>query len=338
MSNMAEGVALISVTTGKVVYANPRYEKMFRYAPGELVGVAVAKLNSVGERDPVEVANAIIGELKRTGCWHGEVGNLRKDGSTMWCRSSVSTFDHVDYGRVWVDVKSDITEERLAQCAKAAAYAELHRLSASMQETIEAERRALSRDVHDQIGAALTGLHMKLEALARQAETGAGLRQELLQLAQMAQAALVSVRTICTRLRPPMLDDLGLVETCRWYARDWAKTSGVRVRSRFRRLSPEPGMPLASDLFRILQELLTNVARHAQASSVRVSLSSSSRSIRLCVADDGRGFFPGTATHGLGLAGVRERAAHFGGRVSIQSDVSGTTVAVTLTLSQGGGE
>jgi len=194
----------------------------------------------------------------------------------------------------------------------------------------EAERGAFAMDVHDQVGAMLTGIAMKLSSLSDRVAPGDDvLGRELSELAALTRSTLEATRDICARLRPAVLDDLGLAEACRWYLGEWERTSGIRATLRVGKLEPEPDDPRRIDLFRILQELLTNVARHARASAVRVSLSCARRELRLRVADDGRGMADGTR-RGFGLSGVRERAQRHGGRIDIETSCTGTTVTATL--------
>jgi PAS domain S-box-containing protein len=331
MANVAGGVVLVNAVSGNIVFTNARYEQMLGYGKEELVGQHISVVNAPGERDARAVAQQIIDELQRSGTWHGEVKNRCKDGHSIWCRAIVSAFDHGELGKLWVGVNYDITETRFALQARDAAHAELRRLSAGVQESIERERSAIARDIHDQLGAVLTGIRMRLEAMARKDVLDQqDSRATLASVAAMAQAALASSRTICDRLRPPVLDDLGLAEACRWYLREWAASTGVRVSGRFSDPVPAPSPTAATDLFRIFQELLTNIARHAGAGQVRVQLNGGSRTLRLRVADDGCGFDPLQKTAGFGLVGVRERAFQHEGQVDIQSRPGGTTVVVTL--------
>lgn len=332
VAHMAEGVVLCSVRTTAIVYANPRYEAIQGYAPGELLGLPGGIVNSPLDGDPMQTALRIQAELERQGWWKGVLRNRRKDGRDIWVHATISQFDHPEHGPVWLNVIGDVTEEREAQIARDHATAELNRLASRMQQTIEDERAALSRDVHDQLGAALTGMRLRLSALAARAGTDAALQAELREIAALAQAAGVQTREICSRLRPPALDDLGLVETCRWLLREWAAGSGVAVQRRVQRLPQEPPPALAIDVFRVLQELLTNVARHAQATQVRVGLRARAGRLLLEVADDGVGFDPARRSPGLGLVGVRERAARHGGEVRVEGARGGTAVTVHFQL------
>jgi PAS domain S-box-containing protein len=112
LANMKEGVALIRVDEGVIVYANPCYDSMFGYDSGELVGKHVRIVNAPGEKTPEDVANEIIISLNQAGEWQGEVHNLRKDGTSFWCDVHVSTFKHPQYGKMWIAVHQDITNRK----------------------------------------------------------------------------------------------------------------------------------------------------------------------------------------------------------------------------------
>jgi PAS domain S-box-containing protein len=112
LANMKEGVALIRVDEGVIVYANPCFDSMFGYDSGELVGKHVRIVNAPGEKTPEDVANEIIISLNQAGEWQGEVHNLRKDGTSFWCDVHVSTFKHPQYGKMWIAVHQDITNRK----------------------------------------------------------------------------------------------------------------------------------------------------------------------------------------------------------------------------------
>ena len=112
MTNMTEGVYLTRLEDGIIVYANPRFEEMFGYDPGEMMGQYVSIVNAPTNKTPDETKNEIIGILEETGEWHGEVNNIKKDGTPFWCYANVSTFNHPEYGRVIVSVHADITERK----------------------------------------------------------------------------------------------------------------------------------------------------------------------------------------------------------------------------------
>jgi len=114
-ANMAEGVYLIRSSNGVIVYANEKFEEMFGYDQGEMVGKHVSIVNAPTEKSPEETAREIMESLKKKGYWQGEVANIKKDGAPFWCNASVSTFDHHEHGNVLVSVHTDITERVQAE-------------------------------------------------------------------------------------------------------------------------------------------------------------------------------------------------------------------------------
>ncbi len=115
LANMLEGVHLTRFDDSVIIYANPRFECMFGYAPGELIGKHVSIVNAPGEKSAEAVANEIIKSLKQAGAWNGEVRNIRKDGTSFWCYANVSTFKHPQFGEVWISVHQDITDRKQAE-------------------------------------------------------------------------------------------------------------------------------------------------------------------------------------------------------------------------------
>lgn len=115
IENMAEGVVMVSATTGTIIYANPRFEKMFGYGPGELTGRHVSTVNAPDDRSPEETAAEIIRSLQEEGGWSGEVHNIRKDGTDFWCSAHVSPIELHPYGQVWISVHEDITRKKRAE-------------------------------------------------------------------------------------------------------------------------------------------------------------------------------------------------------------------------------
>jgi PAS domain S-box-containing protein len=129
VQNLAEGVVLISASDGKIVYANPRFESMFGYDENELIGRPISEVNAPGDKNPQTTADEIINNLEINGTWSGEVFNIRKDGTTFWCHATVSTFDHPQYGPVWVSVHLDITKRKRAEEALRVANKKLNLFS-----------------------------------------------------------------------------------------------------------------------------------------------------------------------------------------------------------------
>lgn len=115
MKNISEGIYLIRVSDGIIVYANSKFEKMFGYGPGELIGKHVSVVNAPTEKSPEETGTEIMESLRKNKEWHGEVNNIKKDGTHFWCYANIAEFDHPQYGMVWISVHTDITKPMQAK-------------------------------------------------------------------------------------------------------------------------------------------------------------------------------------------------------------------------------
>jgi len=239
---------------------------------------------------------------------------------------------------------TDVTAEVRAQDQLRATNDQLHALAARLSDVREEERREISRELHDQVGQALTALKLDLGALA---VTGPGgveaARTRLAAMDALLDATLDTTRRISASLRPAILDDLGLAAAIRWQAREFAQRAGVVCEARVPEGDDAPALAPAAALalFRILQEALTNVARHAAARRVRVELVTDAVAgqATLTIADDGRGF-PADALArptSLGLVGMHERALALSGEVTIVgAPGQGTTVTARVPLAPPG--
>lgn len=198
LASLEEGVNLID-GAGIIRYTNPKFDALFGYAEGELLGRPASVLNAPGETHPEQVARDILAALEQDGHWRGEIQNRRKDGAIFWTRANIIAVRHPRLGRVWVSVQSDITTLRRLRLERDAAHHALERLASHVQDEAETLRREIAREVHDQIGAALTGIRMGLEHLA----PASGRLDGLARLHGLVDRAMADTRALCTRLRPP---------------------------------------------------------------------------------------------------------------------------------------
>lgn len=222
---------------------------------------------------------------------------------------------------------------RLEKRARAAER-EMRELSQKLVQAQEAERKRLSLELHDQVGQMLTALRMEIANLGRIKQRdpelfGAHLRQAK----EMAEATMKTVRDLAMGLRPSMLDDLGLGPAIEWAGREFSRVTGIPVDVSVEGALARLTEAQKTSLFRVVQESLTNVARHARAQRVSVRLVESAQRLELEVSDDGRGMEPGRNRRGLGLLGMEERVRELGGAFSLSSAPgAGTTVRVEIPL------
>jgi signal transduction histidine kinase len=232
--------------------------------------------------------------------------------------------------------------------AHQAGHPELQALAERLCTAREEERTSLARDLHDQIGQILTAIKMDLVWITRhpsKAEIRPEIQNRLRAAIDLVNEGLLSVRTICSGLRPQVLDDLGLVAAIEWQAGEFTARTGVACHL----FAPSALLDLegeqATASFRIFQECLTNIARHAEATSVSVRLSSTSRGFTMEVEDNGKGFDEAQASRSLGVLGMKERARACGGDLQIISSPSlaaspGTRIVLRIPIhaAHGSGE
>ena len=211
---------------------------------------------------------------------------------------------------------------------------ELHALNARLIDVQENERRTLSRELHDDIGQAISA--MKMSATSLEGEDEAGRREIVEEIVGIADSTIAKLRDLSILLRPPQLDALGLVAALRWQCERLFRRGGTpALELDLAPLldRPDPRVELAC--FRIAQEALTNVLRHSGATQVTVLLAPRGDQILLSIIDDGRGFDP-DHVHGLGLIAMRERATHLGGTFDIETvPGAGTCIRACLPVRVG---
>jgi signal transduction histidine kinase len=217
-----------------------------------------------------------------------------------------------------------------------AGHERLEALSHRLIEVQESERQHIARELHDEIGQALTALKMSLEAVA--SRSGSGGVARLRDIREQVDALLAQVRNLALDLRPAMLDDLGLLPALLWLFERYAAQVGVRVSFEHRGLDRRFEAETETAAYRIVQEALTNAVRHAGVGGVTVRAWSDRRSLSVQVVDQGAGFDPNqTMADGTssGLAGMRERALLLGGRLTVDSEPGrGTRVSAELPLGE----
>lgn len=233
----------------------------------------------------------------------------------------------------------DTPETPAARCARLEAENRaLRAMAGRLFATQEAERRAVARSLHDQAGQSLTAIRMAA-TLAMQEADPARVREDLADIIVQADAALAEARRLCSLLRPPQLDALGLEAALRGHVEGLARDGGPSFGLRIAALPSRPDAAVEQAGFRIAEEALDNALRHAGAARIELALDVEGRVLRLEVRDDGRGFDP--ATGGAGLATMAARALDLGGRVRVTTAPGqGTQVLAHLPFAPaiGGGD
>jgi signal transduction histidine kinase len=228
----------------------------------------------------------------------------------------------------------DRVAERTAELSRA--NDALRGLSRRLVDVQETERRFIARELHDEVGQLLTGLKLLLETSLHPAAPAE--QRTLDEAIDITQQLLERVRELSIDLRPQMLDDLGLVVALEWHFKRYFKQTGIRVQFQHSPLTHRLPAPLETVVFRVVQEALTNAARHAGVNTVQVRLHASAELVRVHVEDPGSGFVPEEAMRrgaSTGLTGMRERAELLGGKLAVESAPGqGTRLTVELPRHQ----
>jgi PAS domain S-box-containing protein len=325
---------------GTIISWNRGAEKIFGYTEGEAVGQSVRMLLPP---DRLQEESRILEQVKQgRSLDHFETVRLHKDGRRIDVSVTVSPILNAD-GRVVgaSKIARDITARKHAEDELRASREQLRALAAHLQSVREEERKRIARELHDELGQSLTGFKMDLVWLRNRLQAAdpsldrTPLLEKIATMTGLLDGVAVLMRKLCTELRPGVLDDLGLTAAIEWLAREYQKRTGIQCDLKLETddLTVDPEHSTA--LFRILQELLTNVARHAQATRVTVLLKGSPTQLLMEVEDNGRGIKePEKAgAKSLGLVGLRERAFILGGEVQIEgAPGKGTRVRVTMPL------
>ncbi len=328
-----------------VVIFNPMAEQVFGVSAMEAIGAPLSRF--IPERFRAAHAKH-VDQFGVTGVSERQMGRqrvlfgLRANGEEFPIEASISQIRDAS-GKLYTVMLRDITERLRAENALKQSREELRELSANLQNVREEEKTRIARELHDDLGQQLTALKMDLSVVEQQlrvpdrAQSDEGILSHLQGMRRLIDTTVASVRRIAADLRPVMLDDLGLVPAIEWLANDFTNRYGIDVERHIETGGLTFTSAGATTLFRIVQEALTNVARHADATRVALRLDIEEGFCVLRVADNGRGAAPGGPAHedkSFGLIGIRERAHMLGGTVTIDTALArGFSITVSFPLS-----
>lgn len=321
--NIGQALWMHDLHTDRVVYANPAFDELYQVPRTRLAVEAGIWMRRVHPED--------LGILPSTD--DGVAGDhvyriVLDDGEERWVQHSIYEVGqlHTEVHRA-IHIVADVTLRRNAEAVR-------ERYLETVLEVQENERRHLARELHDETGQHLTALLVGLRALANTLEKDAQ-RDLASQLAEQLRSVVGDISRISRGLHPQVLDELGLVTALGRLADDARAAANLEVHLRVHGEEHEDAVTPTTGLtiYRVVQESLTNILRHAQASEVDIELTMTADAVRVVVEDDGRGFDPAAPEHrhelssGVGLLSMQERAILLGGRVRVESSPGkGTTV------------
>lgn len=266
---------------------------------------------------------------------------LSRDGDVFWFRDEAKLVVDEMGGRPFIQgLLVDITRNKLAEQALERSQDELRKLSAHQEKIKEGERTRIAQEIHDELGGLLTGINAYISvAIERAVAAGGAPEQLLVEACKLVKNAMETVRKVITELRPSVLDQLGIWAALEWYMEQVGQRSGLVCAWRIDPdlLALDPGTERSTMLFRVAQEALTNVERHAGATELSIDVAQNDAILTMRIHDNGRGIDIERARNqtSWGIRGMSERARHFQGEVHIAgSSKTGTTLSLTLPLEQ----
>ena len=327
---MSEGAATLS-RRGAILYCNRMFAEMTCRPPGRMIGIPVQSLIAETEQDRFKT---LLAGARKT-IAKGEFNLRRAKGDLIPVYLSLNRL-HGFKGQALGMVITDLSDQKRKQAEKAMQEELTHRLL--LERTISAqeeERRRIARELHDEAGQLLTALLVGLRTLEDARKLGE-IRVQAQRLREIAAQAIDEVGRLARGLHPTMLDDLGLGVALSRYTTEFAKAHNISVVLQLNDIdtSDLPSGALIA-LYRILQEALTNVARHSGARNVSIRFARSATAVEVAIIDDGRGFDAeavAISSHRLGLHSMRERAAMLGGTVSFIPQRKGTRILVQVPV------
>jgi signal transduction histidine kinase len=343
LSSMTDSV-IITDTEGRFVEFNDAFATLYRFANKAECVRNFGEFANIFEMSTAAGEPLAKEEYPTWRALRGEFGSnveyryRRRDTGACWIGSLSFSPVRAEDGTITgaVITARDVTdrksaEEALRESEKVALQREqFQALAERLRRAREEERTRVSRDLHDQIGQILTAIKLDLMWMNRRLpKANAELRERLQSTVGLINEGVRSVRKICSGLRPGVLDDLGLAAAIEWQANEFGSRTGIDCMVSVPAGDLKLDGDLATEFFRIFQECLTNIIRHAEAKTVRVLLVEQEQELVLVVADDGKGFLESEVSESLGFLGMKERAQVCGGNLEIASSPGGGT---TITL------
>ncbi|MFT3909174.1 MAG: PAS domain S-box protein [Ferruginibacter sp.] len=324
-------MSMISLPQRNFLDVNDAAIEFYGYTKKEFLEMNIKDLRPEEEIINLSDISTYKAGINNTGIWR----HRKKDGTIV--KVNIITHDIINEGKhAKLVLANDITEKILAEEKLKKSHEDLRQLATHLQDIREDERTRIAREIHDELGQQLTGLKMDISWLSKKISNGSvEINQKMTEALKLIDETVKTVRRIATQLRPSILDDLGLISAMEWQSEEFEKR--FKIKTSFVSNTPivQVESEIATGLFRIFQESLTNVLRHSKATEVKATLNSQDGLLILHITDNGIGFnaVENESKKTLGLLGMKERTLIMGGTYEISSKPgNGTTVVISVPI------
>ncbi len=333
VSQSIDGIAIYDLAL-KLIYVNEAFAQMHGYSPEEMIGMKVADLH---DEEQVDEYKKDITEIITKGWWKGKIGKLRKDGTTFPSYISATLLkDEQGKPTNILTICRDITERKKAEEELKNTQESLRGLARHLQSLREEEKRRIARELHDDLGQALTVLKMRVSSIYKKLpKMQTSLLKSTKTLFQDIDNIINKIKEITSALKPSLLDEFGLIPAIEAHVKEFQVQTGIdcELSLSFEEKDIDIVEDLSQTIFRILQESLTNVARHAEATKVKIDLKKEDGLLLLKIKDDGKGITEAQISDpkSFGIIGIKERILSWDGEFKIEgSRRKGTTISLKI--------